>query len=99
MLTKDVTAELQTILDHLHAEGKEPSIALVKAHLSSKVPIPALIAAIKQWKAARKLPKVEVAQQAQSETQQVAELTKQVDILTKRLNELEARLHQLEQNQ
>ena len=38
MLTKDVSAEIHAVLTSLNEEGKEPTVALVKGRLSTKVP-------------------------------------------------------------
>lgn len=61
MLTKDVSQELEEILNSLSQQGKEPSVALVKARLKTPVPMPAIIATIKSWKSTQRIPKVEVA--------------------------------------
>lgn len=61
MLTKDVSQELEEILNSLQQQGKEPSVALVKARLKTPVPMPAIIATIKSWKSTQRIPKVEVA--------------------------------------
>lgn len=50
MLTKDVSQELEEILNSLQQQGKEPSVALVKARLKTPVPMPAIIATIKVGK-------------------------------------------------
>lgn len=39
MLTKDVSQELEEILNSLQQQGKEPSVALVKARLKTPVPM------------------------------------------------------------
>ena len=52
MLTKDVSEELKSVLEGLQAQGKEPTVALVKARMSTSVPMPALITTIKNWKSA-----------------------------------------------
>ncbi len=90
MLTQDVTDELNTIFESLAAQGKEPTLALVKARLTTKVPMPALIAAIKGWKNSQKVPKIEVAATTEtSDAQRISELEKQVADLTARLTALE----------
>lgn len=90
MLTQDVSQELRSILEQLQSEGKEPTVALVKARLSTTVPMPALITTIKSWKSANHVPKVEVAaQRSGSEMERIAELEVQVANLTERLIALE----------
>lgn len=63
MLTQDVTKELEAAMEQLQQQGKEPTVALVKARLKTPVPMPALITAIKSWKSAQRVPKVEIAAQ------------------------------------
>ncbi len=92
MLTQDVTKELEAIFEALQQQGKEPSVALVKARLSTSVPMPALITALKSWKSAQRVPKVEVAQTKPSEQDRISDLEAQVKELTQRLNALEATL-------
>ncbi|EKO3386041.1 hypothetical protein KW465_13610 [Vibrio fluvialis] len=92
MLTKDITQELEAILTSLHNEGKEPSVALVKARLSTSVPMPALITAIKSWKSANRVPKIEIAATSANETDRISALEQQVADLTQRLQALEAKL-------
>ncbi|MFV0575515.1 MAG: hypothetical protein ACK5NC_08935 [Vibrio sp.] len=94
MQTTNVTEELQRILTALAEEGKEPSVALVKARLSSPVPMPALITTIKAWKSSNKVPKVEIAKQEETLTpeQRIEQLESQVKALTARLEQLEQRL-------
>lgn len=78
MLTQDVTEQLQAVLEQLQQQGKEPTVALVRARMNTLVPMPALIAAIKSWKSAQRVPKVEVAA-SQTETDQaerIAQLEK-----------------------
>ncbi len=92
MLTKDVSAELELALQKIDTQGKKPTVALVKAHLNSNVPMPAIITAIKSWKGNKQVPKVEVAADLSSDiNQRIAELEHQVTILTERLNVLEGK--------
>ncbi len=90
MLTKDVSAELEQALQKIDTQGKQPTVALVKAHLSSNVPMTAIIAAIKSWKGNGQIPKVEVAADSNADiNQKIAALEHQVAMLTERLNALE----------
>lgn len=92
MLTKDVSQELEEILNNLHQQGKEPSVALVKARLRTSVPIPAIIATIKSWKSSQRIPKIEVAapQTTESVEQRIALLEQTIAQLTARIEELES---------
>ncbi|GAM69143.1 hypothetical protein JCM19236_5456 [Vibrio sp. JCM 19236] len=90
MLTKEVTQELNQIFTSLEAEGKEPSMALVKARLSTTVPMPALITAIKNWKSSKRIPKIEVAaEQTISADERIAKLEATIEKLTARIEALE----------
>lgn len=92
MLTQDVSQELKQVLEQLSQEGKEPTVALVKARLSTPIPMPALITTIKSWKASLRVPKVEVAAKPPLEEDRVAQLEQQVRELTARLAAIEAKL-------
>ncbi|ASF99324.1 MULTISPECIES: hypothetical protein [Vibrio] len=92
MLTKDVTQELENILTLLQQQGKEPSVALVKSRLSTSVPMPALIATIKSWKNAHRVPKVEVSFSTENSANKIAELETQLAALSARVAALEAQL-------
>ncbi|WP_188014877.1 hypothetical protein [Vibrio harveyi] len=92
MLTQDVTKELETVMEQLQQQGKEPTVALVKARMKTPVPMPALIATIKSWKSANRIPKVEVAVQKPKEENRIAALEETVAKLTARVEELEAKL-------
>ncbi|QIJ82840.1 hypothetical protein G3U99_00290 [Vibrio coralliilyticus OCN008] len=92
MLTQDVSQELKEVLEQLQKEGKEPTVALVKARLSAAIPMPALITTIKSWKSANRVPKVEVAAKTANDTCRITELEKQVAELTTRLALLEEKM-------
>ncbi|NAZ54463.1 hypothetical protein GL177_14030 [Vibrio toranzoniae] len=92
MLTKDVSEELKSVLEGLQAQGKEPTVALVKARMSTSVPMPALITTIKSWKSANRVPKVEVSTQEEPALDRVSQLEKQILELTARVATLEAKL-------
>lgn len=96
MLTKDVSDELKSVLEGLQAQGKEPTVALVKARMSTPVPMPALITTIKSWKSANRVPKVEVAAPQENATDKLAQLEQQVIALTERVTQLEAKLAEKE---
>ncbi len=92
MLTQDVTKELEAILAGLAEQGKEPTVALVKARLSTSVPMPALITTIKSWKSANRVPKVEVSAEPKSDADRFADLEKKIQALTQRVVLLEQQL-------
>ncbi|OEF23934.1 hypothetical protein [Vibrio rumoiensis] len=91
MQTQNVTEELHRVLSGISAEGKEPTVALVKSRLSIPVPMPAIIMTLKSWKSSNKVPKVEVAAQQASlpSEERIAQLEQQVKDLTERLIRLE----------
>jgi len=89
VLTKDVTAELETVMQSLADQGKEPTVALVKARLSTPVPMPAIISALKGWKSSQRIPKIEVAKPQQNDNDRIAQLEQQVADLMRRIEALE----------
>ncbi|GAD88988.1 MULTISPECIES: hypothetical protein [Vibrio] len=89
MPTKEVTDELNQVFLSLEAEGKEPTLALVKARLASKIPMPALISAIKNWKSSKRVPKIEVADDSRSADCKIEALEQQIVALTRRIEALE----------
>jgi uncharacterized protein YlxW (UPF0749 family) len=92
MLTQDVTKELAAVMEQLQQEGKEPTVALVKARMKTPVPMPALITVIKSWKSANHVPKVEVTAPVSKEEDRLAALENAVAKLTARIEELEEKL-------
>ncbi|WP_425653820.1 hypothetical protein ACPSLZ_04145 [Vibrio campbellii] len=92
MLTQDVTKELEAVMEQLQQQGKEPTVALVKARMKTPLPMPALIATIKSWKSANRIPKVEVAVQTPKEEDRIVALENTVAKLVARVEELEAKL-------
>lgn len=94
MLTKDVSEELESVMKSLQSQGKEPTVALVKSRMGTPVPMPALIAAIRSWKNANKVPKIEVADSSQESPDRLTQLEQQIVTLTARVSELEAKLNE-----
>ncbi|MBE3936398.1 hypothetical protein CGI33_18275 [Vibrio parahaemolyticus] len=92
MLTQDVTKELEAVMEQLQREGKEPTVALVKARMKTPVPMPALITVIKSWKSANHVPKVGVTAPLSKEEDRLTALENTVEKLTARIEELEAKL-------
>ncbi|ELI5415585.1 TPA: hypothetical protein NGT82_002095 [Vibrio parahaemolyticus] len=92
MLTQDVTKELEAVMEQLQREGKEPTVALVKARMKTPVPMPALITVIKSWKSTNHVPKVEVTAPLSKEEDRLTALENTVVKLTARIEELEAKL-------
>lgn len=94
MLTKDVSEELESVMKSLQSQGKEPTVALVKSRMGTPVPMPALIAAIRSWKNANKVPKIEVADNTQDSPDKITQLEQQIEALTARVSALEAQLNE-----
>lgn len=89
MLTKDISQELREVFESLEQEGKTPTMATVKARLTSSVPMPALIAALKSWKSVSRVPKVEVQAEEQNDSTTINLLVEQIQRLTQRVEALE----------
>ncbi|CAH0538893.1 DNA-binding protein [Vibrio marisflavi] len=94
MLTKDVSDELQSVIESLVAQGKKPTVALVKARLKTTVPMPAIIATLKSWQSSSRVPKIEVASPDGS-LDKIASLEQEVKTLSQRVTQLEAQLAKL----
>lgn len=45
------TSQVISICQQLKSEGKEPSVALIKARMAGAKPLPLIIAGFKQWQA------------------------------------------------
>ncbi|WP_300174344.1 hypothetical protein [uncultured Aliivibrio sp.] len=86
---KNVTDELLKIMQDLTNEGKKPTTALVKSRLSTQVPMPAIITAIKSFQASAHVPKIEVRENTLTTNERIVQLELQVKELTLRLNALE----------
>ncbi|CAM2757989.1 hypothetical protein QTO01_05705 [Vibrio mytili] len=94
MLTQDVTKELEAVMTQLQQQGKEPTVALVKARMKTPVPMPAIIATIKSWKGTNRVPKIEIAASSTPEQTRITELEAVVATLTARIDALEAKLNE-----
>lgn len=93
MLTQDVTKELESVLTTLQQQGKEPTVALVRARMSTSVPMAALIAAIKSWKNANRVPKVEIVAKTSGDTDRITQLEQTIVQLTQRIEQLEQQIN------
>lgn len=86
---KNVTDELQKILQDLTSEGKKPTTALVRSRLTTQVPMPAIIAAVKSFKSTSHVPKIEVKEASLTADERIVQLEQKVQELTHRLAALE----------
>ncbi|WP_120513920.1 hypothetical protein [Photobacterium salinisoli] len=92
-MSSAITDALERAISTLIAEGKEPSVALVKARLSEPLPMPVIIQALKSWKQHAKVPEIKTRDAAQlSDSERIAALEQQVASLTARLSALEQTL-------
>ena len=86
---KNVTDELQKILQDLTDEGKKPTTALVRSRLTTQVPMPAIITAVKSFKSTSNIPKIEVTETPLTADERITQLELQVKELSQRLAALE----------
>lgn len=88
--------EIARICAKLVADGKEPTIALIKAKLSTKTALPLIIDGLKRWKNNPNAPiEAEVAEQKPeplSLAQRVSDLERLVAQLTNEITELKNKL-------
>lgn len=82
--------EIIAICQQLSQQGKEPSVALIKARLSRPVPMPLIIGGLKQWRANPNI-ELEPTEQKQEPTSTPTESLEQ------RVNVLEAEVKELKQ--
>ena len=90
-MSSAITQALTQAIDSLVAEGKEPSVALIKARLSDPLPMPVIIKALQSWKSSARVPKIERQDAPATAEARIAALEQQVAELTARLAALEAR--------
>ncbi|WP_318442359.1 hypothetical protein [Photobacterium leiognathi] len=84
-----ITQELESVIAALTTEGKEPSVALIKARLSNPLPIPVIIKALQAWKKNAKVPTIEKQTKTLTADERIAQLEQQVTALSERLARLE----------
>ncbi|MBV1843085.1 hypothetical protein [Photobacterium ganghwense] len=88
-MSENITQTLTNVIDSLIQEGKEPSVALIKARLADPLPMPLIIKALQSWKTSARVPKIEKLAAPQSADARISQLEQQVAELTARLEELE----------
>ena len=84
------------VCQQLSKEGKEPSVALVKSRLGQPLPMPLIIAGIKQWRAN---PNAELPQNTEatpSDSAPTQSLEQRVDTLEQEVKELKAVIKKLQ---
>ncbi|BAX54026.1 hypothetical protein PDPUS_1_02652 [Photobacterium damselae subsp. piscicida] len=89
-MTSAISQDLQQAIQSLVSEGKQPSVALMKARLAQNVPMPIIIQALQSWKKNAKVPKITEHKREISLEQRIEQLERQVAILTQRLSQLES---------
>lgn len=88
-MSSEITLALEQAITSLIAEGKEPSVALIKSRLAEPLPMPVIIKALQAWKKNAKVPKIEKSTPALSHEERIKQLEQQVATLTARLEQLE----------
>lgn len=88
-------SEIISICQQLHAEGKTPSVALIKARMSGPKILPNIIAGLKAWQASpNQKVTVEIETAAQTEEldleQRVTQLEQMVEQLKKQIAQLKS---------
>lgn len=88
-MPSEITQDLEQAINSLVAEGKEPSVALIKSRLATPLPMPLIIKALQAWKKNAKIPKIEKTEPALSQEERIRQLEQQVAELTSRIEQLE----------
>ena len=88
-MSSEITQDLEQAINSLVAEGKEPSVALIKSRLATPLPMPLIIKALQAWKKNAKIPKIEKTAQPRSQEERISQLEKQVAELSARIEQLE----------
>ncbi|MBY5948819.1 hypothetical protein [Photobacterium rosenbergii] len=89
-MSSEITKALTDAIDALVAEGKEPSVALIKSRLADPLPMPLIIKALQSWKSSARVPKIEKVENQPSAEARIAALEQQVATLIARLEKLES---------
>ncbi|KLV01636.1 hypothetical protein ABT56_22035 [Photobacterium aquae] len=84
-----ISQALSNAIESLIAEGKEPSVALIKARLPEPLPMPVIIKALQSWKSSARVPKIEKSAPQLSAEERISKLEQLVADLTGRLEKLE----------
>ncbi|MEC6816361.1 hypothetical protein [Photobacterium toruni] len=85
-----ITQEIEQVIASLVAEKKQPSTALIKARLTTPLPIPVIIKALQAWQKNAKVPYIEKQQLVLTSEQRIEQLEQQILSLSTRLARLEA---------
>ena len=85
-----ITQEIEQVIKRLVIENKQPSVALIKARLTTSLPIPVIIKALQSWQKNAKVPNIEKQQRVLSSEQRIEQLEQQIIALSTRLARLEA---------
>lgn len=88
-MSSEITQALEQAIAALVAEGREPSVALIKSRLSRPLPMPLIIQALQAWKKNARVPNIEQTPAPQNQEARIAQLEQQVAALTARLEQLE----------
>ena len=85
----NINDELTLALTSLTNEGKELSVAKVKARLNTSIPIPIIIQALQAWKKNQRIPEITTTSVLMTPEMRITELEAQIKKLTERIEHLE----------
>ncbi len=96
-MTSQLTHHIEQAIQALIADGKEPSVALIKTRIRCKAPIPLIIHTLQLWKRTRLLPKNEngpkkITEKENPPQDRILTLEKEIENLKARVVFLESRL-------
>lgn len=83
-------SELTSVIEAIVAEGKTPSVALVKSRLTESIPMPIIIRSIKMWQKNGKAPEIKVEKREVTLEQRVESLEQDVAALKAIIARLQA---------
>lgn len=88
----DVTEQLQSAIQQIEQKGLNPTVARIKSHLISPVPMPLIISALQSWKKGVSLPTITKEERSEQALEaRVVELEQQIASLLQRIEKLEQR--------
>lgn len=88
--------EIISICQQLSKEGKEPSVALIKARLSKPAPMPFVIGGLKQWRANPNIKLENTSDEKDSSSAPTQSLEQRVSALEEEVKELKVIIAKLQ---
>ena len=97
-MTTSLTHHIERAIQELMADGKEPSVALIKTRMKCTVPIPLIIQSLQLWKRTRLLPKKpaqtkDITEKKIQPQERILKLEKEIESLKERVMILESKLY------